>query len=268
MAITSRDTLISALASSFDSAYMKVSATTVAGFWYSLFRTAGMPGAAATATTGSGNTCSRTLAGALNIPAASNTTYLMGYNASSTIAGTLRISDRLVETSGLSLVTTGNQTVNTVTLPTRASSGVGVELWLDIIAAGGTTASATVTCTYYNQNGSGDGTRTATLVGGIPATGTPVNRNYQFALQAGDTGVTQALTFSSGTSTTTAGNAGIVLRRSLAQGVCSYSNGGFTQGYAETALQVVPDAACLEFQYLSTTTTSGSVQGLVVLGQI
>lgn len=267
MAITTRDGLIAAIAAGPGAQFMKPSVTTVAGFVYSLFRVAGMPGAGANASTGAGNTCSRTLAGAILLPAPSNNTYLTTFQGSCVTSGVLRLADRLVETSGLSLAAIGNQTVNSTALPARASSANDVELWLDVITAGSTTASATVTCTYYNQNGSGDGSRTATLIGGIPASGVPAYRQYQFSLQAGDTGVTQALIFSSGASTGAAGNAGIVLRRRIATGVVPNANLGFVQGYAETGLERVPDDACLELLWLASGTVSGVIQGALDLAQ-
>jgi hypothetical protein len=238
---------------------MKSSITTVAGFSYTLWRTAGQPGAAATASTGAGNTCTSSTVGAMLIPAASNTTYLETFSASCTTGGVLRLADRLVETSGLSLVTTGAQTINSVALPTRATGALDVELWLDIITVGGTTASATVTCSYTNQAGASG--HTATLIGGIPATGTTALRQYQFSLQAGDTGVQSVQSFSSGTSTGTAGNAGIVLRNRIASGSIAGANTGFTQGYAETGLEIIPDAACLELLWLASGTASGVIQG-------
>jgi hypothetical protein len=240
---------------------MKSSVPTVAGFISTLFRTAGMPGAGATASTGAGNTCDRTRVGALLLAAPATVTYLTAFQASCTAAGVLFLSDRLVETSGLSLVTTTAQTINSVALPARATGALDVELWLDIITVGGTTASPTVTCSYTNQSGTAG--RTATLVGGIPATGTVALRQYQFSLQAGDTGVQSVQTFTSTTSTVTAGNAGIVLRRRLATGSIPGANLGFNQGYAETALERIADNACLELMWLPTGTASGVLQGAV-----
>lgn len=265
MAITTRDGLIAAMAASSGSTFMKSSITTVAGFIYTLWRTAGMPGAGSTASTGAGNTCDRTKTGAMLIPAASAVTYLTALQASCTTAGVLTLADRLVETSGLSLTTTTAQTINSVALPARATGALDVELWLDIISAGGTTASATVTCSYTNQ--AGTASRTATLIGGIPGTGTPALRQYQFSLQAGDTGVQSVQTFTSTVSTTTAGNAGIVLRRRLESGPIPGANLGFSQGYAETSLEKVPDDACLELLWLATGTASGVIQGAADVAQ-
>lgn len=265
MTITTRDGLIAALAAGNTASFMKVSSTTVAGFIYTLFRTPGMPSAGAAAATGAGNTCSRTTSGALLLQGPALTTYLTAFQASCTTSGVLMLTDRLVETSGLSLVTTTAQTINSVALPARATDAIGVELWLDIITVGGNTASATVMCSYTNQDGVAG--RTAVLTGGIPASGTPVMRQYQLTLQAGDTGVQSVQTFTSTTSTTVAGSAGIVLRRRLAIGSIPGANLGFVQGYAETALEKIPDSACLELLWLATGTASGVLQGAIDVAQ-
>jgi hypothetical protein len=265
MAVTTRDGLIAAMGAGMGAQFMKSSITTVAGFNYSLFRTAGMPGAAAIPGTAAGNTCDRTLAGAILLPVASNTTYMTTFQASCTTSGVLRLADRLVETGALSFVTTTAQTVNSVALPTRATGALDVELWLEVYTAGGATASATVTCSYTNQAGTAG--RTATLLGGIPASGVPAQRSYQFSLQAGDTGVQSVQTFTSGTSTVTAGAGGLVLRRRLSTGSIPGANLGFNQGYAETGLEKIPDAACIEMLWLASGTASGVIQGAIDIAQ-
>lgn len=266
MAITTQDGLIAAIAAGRSVNFIKASTATVFGAYFSMFRFAGMPGAALTPGTAAGQTLSRTSTGAMPIPAPSGTTYLTSFEGACSAAGCFVLADRLVETGALSGITTTAQTVGSVALPSRATGALDVELWLEWYTAGGGTASATVTASYTNQAGTSG--RTATLVGGFPATnGTLVNRTYQMALQAGDTGVQSVQSVTSTTSTGTAGAFGVVLRRTLAFAVVPVAGLGFTLGYAETDLQIVPDDACIEVLCLASATTSGNFQGNFGLAQ-
>lgn len=259
MALTTQDGLIAALAAGRTVQFSKGSTATLTGAMTSLFRVAGMPGAAAAPATAAGQTLSRTSTGAMPIPAPSATSYLSSFEGSGSVAGTVILSDRLVETGTLSGTVTTAQTVNSVALPSRATGATDVELWLEIYTALGTTASATVTASYTNQSGTSG--RTATLIGGFPASGNTVNRSFQMSLQAGDTGVQSVQSVTSTTSTTSAGAFGVVLRRTLLMGVIPAAGLGFVSGYAETDLQICPDDACLELLMLATAANTGTVQG-------
>lgn len=259
MAITTRDGLISAIASGKTVQFQKGSTNSVVGFFTAHFRNSGMPGSAAAAPATTGVTLSRTSQGAMPIPAPSATSYFSSFEAVSTLAGTLIVSDRLVEFGGLSGIVTTPQAVSALALPTRATGATDVELWVEIFTLAGTTASASVTASYTNQAGTAG--RTATLIGGFPASGTPLNRSYQMALQAGDTGVQSVQSLTIGTSTATAGNIGLVLRRSLLSGPIVAANIGFVQGWAETDLQICPDDACIELLSLTANTQTGVILG-------
>lgn len=260
MAITTQDGLIAAIAAGRTVQFQKASATVAAGFFYSLFRTAGMPGAAGIPGTAAGQTLSRASTGAMPIPAPSGVSYISSYEGICGQPGSWILSDRLVETGALSGIVTTAQTVNSVALPARATGATDVELWLEIYTALGATASATVTASYTNQAGTAG--RTAALSGGFPASGGPQGRSYQLALQAGDTGVQSVQSVTSTTSTGTAGAFGVVLRRTLLTGVVPAANLGWpAQGYAETDLQICPDDACLELICLAAAATSGQLMG-------
>ena len=267
MAITTRDQLVAALAAATDTPFYKASITSVAGFFYSLFRSAaGMPAASTTATpTTAGRALDRTDPGAIPLPAAgSNILYQAAVDLVGTTTGTLILADRLVEYGGLSGTSTSAQAVSAVALPTRAETGVGCELWLDWYTATGSTASATVTASYTNSAGVSG--RTATLVGGTPAS-VPANRAYRMALQAGDVGVQSVQSLTLGTSTGTAGSIGLTIRRPLAIWPMPAANIGQKWGYAETALSVIPTDACLELLVLATTTSTGAIQGILAIAQ-
>lgn len=267
MAITTRDGLAAALGSAVDVPFYKASITAVAGFFYSTFRSAaGMPGASGVATpTTTGNTLDRTSSGALPIPSAgSNTLYLAAADIVGATAGSVIINDRLVEYGGLSGTSTSAQSVSAVSLPARAGTGEGCELWLDVYTALGATPSATVTASYTNTAGTSG--RTATLVGGIPAS-IPANRCMKFALQAGDTGVQSVQSVTSGTSTGTAGNFGLTIRRPIQWLPMPLVNVAQVFGYAETGLAEIPTDACLELVVLATTTSTGVFHGMVSVAQ-
>lgn len=259
MAIVTQDGLISAIAAGRTVNFFKANLGAAAGVPLALFRQPGVPTAAGVPSTAAGQTLSRTSAGAMPIPAASGTSYLTSFQAVSTQATTYILADRLVETATLSGIVTTAQTVNSVALPARASSATDVELWLEIYAALGSTAVASVTASYTNQAGTAG--QTATLVGGIPASGGTAQRSYLMSLQAGDTGVQSVQSVTLGTSTGTAGNFGIVLRRSLLFGNVAAANLSFAQGYAETDLQILADDACVELLAQPTTPNTGLVQG-------
>ena len=264
MAILTRDGLISALGGAKTTSFFKTSIASAAGIVYSHFRTAGEPLAATIPATASGNICDRTTPGAIPIPAPSNTSYLAAFSATLGTLSTLLLSDRLVETGTLNGTVTTAQTINSVALPPRAASGANVELWLEIHTALGTTASS-VSASYTNQSGVAG--RIATLSGGIPASGGGIQRTYRFTLQAGDTGVQSVQTLTLGTSTGAAGAFGIVLRQMIAVGSSSFAGDGFAQGYAETGMTIVPDNACLELMTVPSTTTTGTILGLVRIAQ-
>ena len=264
MAIQTQDQLIAAMAVGRTVQFQKASVTAAAGFFIAAFRTAGMPGAATAPGTATGAALNRTSTGAMPIPAPSATSYITSYEGAMASAGTVVIADRLVETGALSGTVTTAQAVGSAALPARAAASTDVELWLEFYTATGATAVAAVTASYTNSAGVSG--RTATLVGGLPANGGAANRTYQLALQAGDTGVQSVQSVTLGSTTGTAGAFGVVLRRTLLFGICPAASVGFTQGYAETDLQIVGDDACLELLVLATGNT-GAINGNFGLSQ-
>lgn len=258
---------MAAIAAATDVPISKASITAVAGFPYALFRAAaGMPAASTTAVpTTAGRTLDRTDPGAIPIPSAgSNVLYSAAVDLVGTVAGTVILADRLVEFGGLVGNLTSAQAVSAQSLPARAGTGVGCELWLDVYTALGSTASATVTASYTNSAGVSG--RTATLVGGIPAS-IPANRCVRFGLQAGDVGVQSVQSVTLGTSTATAGNFGLTIRKPIALYPLPAANIGGKWGYAETALSVIPTDACLELLVLASTTSTGLIQGVLAVAQ-
>ncbi len=260
MAITTQDQLIAAMNAGPRVQFFKAPVSGAVGGFSALFRVAGSPGSAGAAPgTAAGQTLSRTSVGALPILPPFNVTYCTSYEASLTVVSALTVSDRLVETATLSGTVTTAQTVGSVALPARATGANDVELWLEVYTALGGTASPTVTASYTNEAGTAG--RTATLIGGLPASAA-VHRTFQMTLQAGDLGVRTVESVTSTTSTGVAGNFGVTLRRNLLMGSAA-ANSTFFQGYAETDLQRIPDDACLELILLA-----GSSVGTTLIGAL
>ena len=268
MAITTRDQLAAALAGSYDRPFFKGSATAVSGFIYALFRASGGDPAASTLAnpTTTGRALDRTSSGAIPLCAtgSGNTLYLAGLQVAGPTIGNVGIYDRAVEWGGLSGTVTTAQSLSAVTLPTRCGDGTGYGIWLEIYTALGSTASATVTASYTNQAGTSG--RTATLIGGIPAS-IPANRVMQFALQDGDTGVRSVQSVTSTTSTGTAGNFGVTIRKLIDTVPNATANVGYVKGYAETALAIIPSDACLEILVQASTTSTGTLFGKLSIAQ-
>mgnify|MGYP000196157992 FL=1 len=86
-------------------------------------------------------------------------------------------------------------------------------------------------------------------------------------MQDGDTGVQSVQSFSSGTSTGTAGNIGLSIRKPIQTIPLPLVNVGVVLGYAETGMAVIPTDACLELVCLATTTSTGIINGSIQVGQ-
>jgi len=123
------------------------------GSYQSSWLGVGFPGAGATPpayTAGAGYTCDKGTAGAIAYVNGTVKNWLVQLFASSTIAGTLFIYDRLWSCSGMGFAA-GTYTVTTPgALPARITDyGVGCELWVEqFVAAGAVTG--TLTANYKN----------------------------------------------------------------------------------------------------------------------
>jgi len=266
MAITTYSGLVAALAAGEKIGILKSTVISqTAGRYCSLFRAAGRPGAASNATSGAGNTCDRTTAGAIpwSNPTGGNTAYLGAWQILSTLSSGLELADRLVETSGLDGTVTGAQTVNSVALPSRATGGDGVELWLECYTALGSTAQTTVTASYTDQ--AGNTGHTATLIGGVPATLT-AGQMVPFALVAGDTGVRSVQSVTLGGSTGTAGNFGITLLKRFGA-IQTLANSTQSQGWGDTGLPVIQSDACMFPIWLNSSTSTGVISGQLLIAK-
>lgn len=265
MAITTRDQLIAALAGMPPVAIQKNSFTCVAGFPYASFRGAGgfPPNTSLAVPTTTGRTLDRLSSGAIPIPdAGTDKLYLAELDLCGTLAGSVMFADRALEYGGLSGIVTTAQALSALSLPARCGNGEGYELWLEWYTATGSTASASVTASYTSSDGTSG--RTATLVGGTPAS-VPANRCYRMTLQGDDVGVQSVQSVTLGTSTGTAGNFGVTIRKTLGGYGMTSANIGGRWGYAETGLTEIPDDACLEMLMQSTSTSTGNITGTITV---
>ncbi len=167
---------------------------TVAGRLHSMWRWDGQPGAASQTAPTTAVVCTNATDGALKqaSPSSGKRKRLLGAAAAGLVAGTLIIYDRLVQHGGFSGQTTTAQTTNlpsgTTPALTRYTSGVGVELWLEIYSVIGTTGT-TVTCNYNDQANVASTSQAITFGG----TGyREQDRLLPVALASGDTGVRAA----------------------------------------------------------------------------
>jgi len=134
---------------------------------------------------------------------------LLSFAAVGLNAGSIILYDRLVHTGGLSGTATGAQTTNlpTSTL-TRRTSGVGVELWLEIYTQIGATGT-TVTSSYTNTTPTSGRTTQSTTWGGTGFR--EAQRVIPLPLAVGDKGVTAVASVTNTATTGTAGAFGVTL---------------------------------------------------------
>lgn len=265
MAITTMDGLVAALPA-FGTPFLKTSfAPQVAGSFTSLWAQAGIPGAGANSSSGvAGDVPTDATAGAFPFTNVASS-YLARFSGYATIAGQLLLYDRLWQNSGLSVTTTGGQTVqaNTPLVPlTRPdANGAAAEAWLQVYTTLGAGSTAK-TITYTDQDG--NLSQTGTLQGFV--TTAAAQRTFPFALAAGDTGVRSIQSFDN-VATSTSGTLGLIIRRFIAMLSMNTSTTGASLDPITGGLPRVYDDASLELIWIATATTSMNVGGTLALAQ-
>lgn len=258
MAITTLDGLAAALASGETRAFLKNAFTAEgAGTWHSLWAVGGYPGAGSAPGSVNGSIPDDTTAGAFpftNAAGAANN-YLGYISASSTVAGSLVLYDRIYHSSGLSGTATGSNAISPPSL-TRYTDGKGVELWGEIYTAIGATG-ATLTVTYTDQDGNTG--QSATYV--HPANAESVGQMFPFTLAAGDYGVRAVTNYSWSVSTGTAGNFGLTLMKRITSIPLQTQNVAAVGDAFSTGLREIADDACLAFQVQCSATSMGIMSG-------
>jgi hypothetical protein len=179
-------------------------------------------------------------------PSGANSAYLAGVTWAQSVLGTVSIVDRLWHSGNLA-TSTGAQTVNSVTLPTRDVNGssnghgVGVAVYFQT-GMGANTALATIE--YTNSDGVGTRTgymqrQSASFFGGIAGIAT-------FTLQQGDKGVRSIQNFNWG-GNVTSGTAHLLMYRTIARIDLPSINASVTRNFAELGLPKLYSNTSLEF---------------------
>ncbi len=271
MAIT---TLDGAIAGMKPPAYISkaVSGTLVAARPFSPFYLAGSPGAATAPTTGGGTPIAglalTSYAGQIPIPAASGNTHLGRLSGvSSAQAGVLLLCDRLWHNAGISVTTTGAQTINSVTWPARdrngTTNGDDVLVGLEVSTATGAGASVISLSSYTNSAGTTGKVGPATIAyAATSAAGT----FYPFSLAAGDSGVRSIQTYTS-TVSMTSGVVHLVAYRVLA--ALELAGAGIPNAIdaLTSGMPRCYDTTVPFFLFVPQTTTTTQISGTVVFTQ-
>ena len=198
---------------------------------FSLWYVGGSPGGAAVPSSGlAGAALSAPVTGQMPfLNPVSGNAYLARFSAiasqtGSNPSGSYILCDRLWQNSGISVTTTGAQTINSVAWPARdndgSTNGEGVRIGLELSTATGAGASV-VSISYTDQGGTAGATGAC-----MPAyaASSAVNSFYTFSLEAGDTGVRSIQSYTS-TVSMSSGVVHLVAYRVLARLAMSFSNG-------------------------------------------
>lgn len=165
----------------------------------------GYPGNASVNSNGLSGEAVTSYTGSIDIPEASNATYIKAVNVSAANAGIFMLCDLLWHNSGLSLTATTSQTINSVAFAARdnneSANGDGVIAALFVT---GQTGSGTPQLSLDYTNQAGTASRSSN---GVTASlsSTLTGASYFFGLQAGDNGIRsiqsyqQDVTWTSGT---------------------------------------------------------------------
>lgn len=243
------------------------------GQQHSLWYTPGNPGAATASAPGMAGAAMTSDAGQIPFtnPVSGNT-HLARFAASSSVAGTLLLMDRLWDNSGIAVTTLTAQTVGSVAWPARdangATNGNGVMVALEVqTATTNAAANATMSISYTDQAG------TAGKTGGVGAAiplafpATAVAGTFvPFALAAGDSGVRSIQTVTLAVSLVT-GAVKLVAYRELARLEITTANIGnavdaLTSGFPRLYDNTVPFLV-----WVPSATTAVQVQGQVIWTQ-
>lgn len=249
-----------------------------AGFFHSSLYLAGLPGAGAAPAPGvNGATLTNTspsvpgYAGQIPFPAAvgGQSVYLAGASLSeggNISAGLLY--DRLWHNSGLVVTTTGAQAIAQPALPARdangASSGVGCELWLEVVTAT-TNAGAIANMTASYTNSAGTAGRTATMQS-FPANAV-AGSIHRFDLAAGDIGVQSVQSITLGTSLVT-GSISAVIARPIADLPVTADNLSQRQDMFQLGMPIMYDGSVPWLIYILNGAAAGRVSALLNLLQV
>lgn len=244
--------------------FLKVSTTSEgAGTWLSLWKVASTPPPATTnPPTGNGECPTDATLGAfpLNANAGAGESLRCAYiSADGSQIGALSLYDRLWHNSGFVGNVTTAQTIAAFPGLTRATDGLGVEVWLEVYTAMGATGSVfTVTGVDPDNNAA---TWTYTMPANALTVGQMVRCTAATGASAGK-GCKSVSQLQLSVSTGTAGNVGITLMKRIT--TCPLNGTGLPladRDFAATRMSKVENDACLFFVVRCSATTTGLIQG-------
>lgn len=257
MAITTIDGLVAAIAARGIIPINKVSATSkAAGSFHSLWKVNGFPGVGANPATGNGDIPTVATLGALNFAnaGAGNQLYIGKLALQGATAGTFILYDRLWGNSGLNGTLTTAQTWTQPAL-TRHIDGIGVEAFLEVYTATGSTA-VTATISYTNTENTPGRSGTASIVAS-PVAG----QMFPFILASGDVGIKSIQSVTLSATTGTAGNFGLTLMKRKCEIPISVANIGTVLDGIALGLPPLENNACVAFMVQTTATNTGQMLG-------
>ena len=258
MTISTVDDIAAGLAVSQKIRVLKnITACKAVGSVESSWLAVGYPGAGAAPpayTAGSGYTCSSATAGAIPYSNAAVKNYLAKLFASSAIAGTLRIYDRLWSCGGMGFAASTYTVTTPGSLPARITdNGLGCELWVEQFVAAGA-ASGTLTANYVEPGG---GARAGVIPAVVSA---PLIGQLQAVpRQVGSIGI-QQLTSMVTSATWTSGSFGATICKHIASIEIPLAGIGKTLDWAALGLPEIPNDACLFLMWQGGATTATQVQ--------
>lgn len=244
------------------------------GLYQSLWKAPGMPAAGASPpafNAGSGYVPTSATTGAITFsnPTAPAITVLSNLIFEFATAGSLMICDRLWACSGFSTTVTTAQNVTTPgNLPSGRDPFTGADVvpFLEVYSAPGATSA---TWTMTGTDALGNTNRTWTYA--HPANAETVGQMMQLlpggASPASVLGCRQVTSLTCSVSSGTAGDVGVTLVRFIAHITTSVNQSMIAKGPFDVALPRVYDDSCLMMRVLCSTTSTGLINGRVVLAQ-
>ena len=191
-------------------------------------------------------------------PGGTREKWLLGMVASSHVIGALILNDRLLHNGGLSGTVITAQTVGGTL--TRNTGGLGNQIWVEIYAALGGTAT-TITASYTNELGVSGRTTIATPIGGTGFN--EVSRLIPLPLADGDKGVQAVASVTLAGTTGTAGSFGVTVVRLIAVIIMGTLGAGNVRDFISGLPSIikVDMGACLVFAWMSNTVTAPQIFG-------
>lgn len=269
MAITTWDQLLAALATAQRIGWNKLSITTVAGGFYSMWDVQGDPGAGLMAigntTTGIVPTDGTAGAFTINAPTGGNLLYLAQANigAAGPLSGILY--DRLWHAGSFNAnqaIGTPFNTSSPAALTRPDANGENTELWLEVNAAISNTATS-ISIGYTNSAGTSGRATPAISIQNLPT-----RRMALLPFQTGDVGIRSIQSFTTSGTVASAGTFNLIIaRRLFTDAIPGSQVGPGPRGPTETGMPQVYDASCLALMCYTFTTSSGQWIGDASIAQ-